>query len=135
MAAARRAPARLGPAGKALWRQIRAAVPEYSELDERELAILRAACGQADDLAALEAAIAKQGVVAIGSQGQPRLNALVTEARRGRLAVARLLGELDLSAADAEPRTARSRRAQRAAQTRWDARDQLAARRACASAS
>jgi hypothetical protein len=104
-------------------------LPDDAELDEREAAILAAACRQADDVAALEEAIAKQGVVVEGSQGQPRLSPLVTEARQGRLAVARLLGELDLADPDAEPRSAKWRRARHAADARWDAKDQLAERR------
>jgi P27 family predicted phage terminase small subunit len=132
---AERAPSGLRPAGRALWRRIHTGLPAECELDDREVAILSAACRQADDVAALEAAIAEDGVVATGSRGQPRLNPLVTEARQGRLAVARLLGELDLSDPDAEPRTARSRRAKQAADARWDAKDEIAARRARAAAS
>jgi hypothetical protein len=104
-------------------------LPNDAEFDERELAVLAAACRQADDLAALEAVIAEEGVVAIGSKGQPRLSSLVTEVRQGRLALTRLLGELDLTDANAEPRTARSRRAQHAATSRWHARDELERRR------
>jgi P27 family predicted phage terminase small subunit len=130
-----RAPPGLRAAGKRLWRDIHHALPDDGELDERELAILAAACRQADDVAALEEAIAADGVMVAGAQGQTRLNAAVTECRQARLAVARLLGELDLSDPDAEPRTARSRRARRAADARWDARDQLTERRARASAS
>jgi P27 family predicted phage terminase small subunit len=126
---AERPPKGLSEAGRALWRQIQRAVPDDAELDEREAAILAAACRQADDVAALEAAIAAHGVVVEGSRGQPRLSPLMTEARQGRLALARLLGELDLSDADAQRRSARSRRGQQAANARWDARDQLAERR------
>jgi phage terminase small subunit len=128
-------PEGLSGAGSALWRRIHRALPDDCELDERELAILAAASRQADDVAALEAAIAEHGVVATGSRGQPRLSQLVTEVRQGRLALARLLGELDLTDADAEPRSSRSRRAKRAADARWDAKDEIAARRARAQAS
>jgi P27 family predicted phage terminase small subunit len=130
-----RAPQGLRAAGKALWRAIHAGLPAECELDERELAILAAACRQADDVATLEEAVARDGVMIAGAQGQTRLNAAVTEARQGRVALARLLGELDLSDPDAEPRSARSRHAQKAARARWDARDQLAERRSRASAS
>lgn len=114
-----KAPAGLLAAGRELWRAIHAAMPAAFELDERELAILRLACGQADDVAALERALKDGGVVVAGSQGQSRLNAVVGELRQARIAVSRLLGEIELPAADEEPRSAGSRRAQRAAQVRW----------------
>ena len=84
-------------------------------------------------LAALEAAIAEAGVTVRGSAGQPRLNAAVTEVRQGRLALAKILGQLALPAEtepDERPMTARQRQAQKAANARWTARDSLADRRA-----
>jgi hypothetical protein len=55
-----------------------------------------------------------------GSQGQPRLNAMVTELRQGRIAFERLLGSLALPG-DEEERTmtAAQKRAQAAADSRW----------------
>lgn len=106
--------------GRALWKQLHEALPPTAEFDERDLAILALAARQADDVAALERSIRKVGVVVDGSKGQPRLNALVTEARQGRAAVARLLTDLDLDEQEVErPRSPRSRRAQHAAEVRW----------------
>lgn len=118
------APSGLGNTGRALWRSIHGALPtdaeDAMEFDERELAILRQACRQADDIASLEGALKAAGVTVRGSKGQPRLNPIVTELRMARIALARLLGELDIPGGVAEqPATARSRRAQHAASVRW----------------
>jgi phage terminase small subunit len=122
-------PRRLDAAGRALWREIQRAVPEDAELDEREVAVLREACQQADVNAALAVAVELDGVVVEGSAGQPRLNAAVTELRQGRLALVRLLGELKLPDMDERPRSMRSERARRAANSRWEYRDRLAEQR------
>jgi uncharacterized protein with von Willebrand factor type A (vWA) domain len=118
-----RPPEGLESAGRALWRAMHEDLGDDLEFDARERVVLRDACRQADVNAALARAIRRDGVVVEGSQGQPRLNAAVTELRQGRLAVARLLGDLDLSAGDEQPRTAASLRAQRAAQARWADRE------------
>lgn len=119
-------PSTLKAPGKALWRSIHAGLADGFEFDERELAVLGLACRQVDDVAALEAEVKRAGVIVPGSKGQPRLSAIVTELRQARLAVARLLGELEMPAADDQPKSARSKRAQRAAEVRWA---QVAARR------
>lgn len=114
-----RAPEGLEPAGRALWRAVHEDLGDDFELDAREVAILRDACRQADTNAALARAIKRDGVTVEGSQGQTRLNAAVTELRQGRLALARLLGDIELPAGDQAPQTAQSRRAQHAARARW----------------
>lgn len=112
-----RAPVGLAKAGRALWRSLTGAY----EFDLVEMAILAAACRQADDIAALEDAIAVDGVTVVGSAGQPRLNAAITEVRQGRLALGRLLGQLAIPLdAEGRPMTEASRRAQRAANARWN---------------
>lgn len=114
------APKDLGNRGRALWRSVAKALPEETEFDEREVAILTMAARQADDVARLETAIKKQGTMVRGSTGQPVVNPAVTEARQGRLAINRLLGELSIPDEEEQPRTAAGRRGQHAAQTRWD---------------
>src|SRR4051794_5157990 len=69
-------PAGLGAAGAALWRRLLA---NYEFSAEHELVLVELACRQADDLAALEQAVCDAGVMVVGSQGQPRLNAAVIE--------------------------------------------------------
>lgn len=121
-----RQPTGLGKAGRALWRSITA---EW-ELDPRELALLSAACRQSDDVAALEAALATDGLVTLGSAGQPRMNAVITELRQSRMAVAKLLVDLRLPGDVDPPMTATQARASRAATARWDMQREVKARRA-----
>ncbi|MGB2738753.1 MAG: hypothetical protein WBC27_12010 [Candidatus Nanopelagicales bacterium] len=111
-------PKNLGPAGRKLW----AGITARWELDPREVALLTAACKQADDVAALEKVLKDDGLVVEGSQGQPRLNAVVTELRQSRAAVSRLLIDLRLPSEDAAPLTANQRRASKASLRRWENR-------------
>lgn len=129
MAGKAKAPDGLGNAGRALWRQVSAGLPDEWEFDERERAILFAACRQRDDVSRLESAIKADGVMSVGSQGQPVVNPAVVEARQGRLALGRLLGQLDLPDADEKPRSEASKRAQRAANVRWGLEREKEARR------
>lgn len=116
-----RQPPGLGAAGKALWKKMREALPAGWAYDERELALIAAACRQADDLALLERAIKRDGAMSRGSQGQPTVNPALPEARQARVVLARLLGEVSLPVeSDEKPKTAASRRAQHAADSRWD---------------
>jgi P27 family predicted phage terminase small subunit len=117
-----KAPKGLGNRGRALWRSIIRQLPKDWVLDEREAVILTMAARQADDLQRLETVIAKDGAMVTGSQGQPVVNPAIVESRQARLAINRLLGELSLpdDEDDEEPKTAAGRRAQRAANARWD---------------
>lgn len=112
-------PAGLAASGKRLWRSIVGDLADGMELDERELAILAAAGRQADTIAALERSIKRDGHMLRGAAGQRRLNGAVTEARQGRVALARLLGELDLPGEQPGSQTASSQRARKAANVRW----------------
>ena len=63
---------------------------------------LAAACRQVDVVAALEAAFdAESSYLVRGSQGQPTVNGLITEARLGRAELARLLKALGVPDDDA----------------------------------
>ncbi|MFG1755931.1 P27 family phage terminase small subunit [Streptosporangium sandarakinum] len=112
-----RKPADLGEAGSALWDRL----TDELVFDCWEAEILAAACRQRDDIALLERVIASEGVITTGSQGQPRLSAVVTEVRQSRLALAKLLAELRLPSDDDDGKAMNgaSRRAQAAANTRW----------------
>ncbi len=116
-------PKGLGNRGKALWRSVVATLSDGWELDERGLEILALAAHQADDVAKLETLIKKRGLMVKGSTGQPVLNPAIAEARQGRLAVNRLIGQLALPDEEEEPRSSASKRAQKAARTRWNRRD------------
>lgn len=103
------------------------------ELDARELLILESACRQADSNAALEAALAEDGVTVKGSMGQRRLNAAVTELRQGRLALERLLASLALPGDEgAGAQTAAQKRASAAASSRWTRAGRRGGRRGAA---
>jgi hypothetical protein len=104
-----------------LWRSVIADMPDDWELDARDLAVLEAACRQADDVAPLEDAVSRDGVMVEGAAGQMRLNAAVAELRQSRLALGRMLGQIDLPDEQRRPVTEASRRAQRAANVRWAA--------------
>jgi hypothetical protein len=112
--------AALGRAGKQLWRDVLAAVPEGFELDERERSILALAAHQADDLERLQRAIKRDGVTVNGSMKQTVVNPAIVEARHARLAISRLLGSIAIADETAgHTGTDRSRRAQKAARARW----------------
>jgi phage terminase small subunit len=113
-------PATLGRAGKKLWRDVLAAVPENIELDERERSILALAAHQADDLTRLEKAIERDGATVKGSMKQTIVNPAIAEARHARLAISRLMGCISIpDEAAHHAGTDTSRRAQKAARARW----------------
>jgi hypothetical protein len=101
--------------GTQLLEAIRTGLPPGVELDEREEAILDLAARQAKDVAAAEADIADRGYLVAGSRGQKVVNPSVAEVRQSRLALGKLLGQLDL------PESTRDAvsRARRAADARW----------------
>jgi hypothetical protein len=115
VAARQRTPAGLEAAGRRLWRQLTA---EFV-LNPREIDLLERACRQADDVARCEAVVLRDGVEATGSTGQAVVSPYLLEARQGRLAVARLLGQIGLpDEDDIEQRDVLSRRAGRASRAR-----------------
>lgn len=118
-------PAGLGAAGKRLWRSL----TDKYELDPHELVLLEAAARQSDNLADCERHLAESDVMVLGSTGQPRVNPLVPEIRQQRIALAKLIDALALPTEDAAPVSAASRRARKAAQTRWGRVEALRQRR------
>jgi hypothetical protein len=92
------------------------------------------AAHQADDLAALEAAIAEHGTMTSGSRGQVVVNPAIGEARQARLTISRLIGLLGLPDEDDQPMTAASRHAKGAARARWSRKEDVARRKAEAQA-
>jgi hypothetical protein len=94
---------------------IREGLPPGVELDERETAILDLAQRQARDIGLAEADIQARGYLVPGSRGQKVVNPSLSEARQSRLALGKLLGQLDL------PESTRDavRSARKAAESRW----------------
>jgi P27 family predicted phage terminase small subunit len=111
-----RAPSGLGKHGKALWRSILGGLAADWRLDGRELHWLERACRTADEIAALEQAIDRDGATVLGSRKQVIVHPALAEVRALRLTEHRLLGRLELvdpavrRASDA-PAVRRSRRA------------------------
>ena len=90
---------------------IRESLPKALEFDERDLALLDLAEQQARDLDALVADVRERGVRGDGD----KLNSAVREARNARLALARILGAVDMP----EAGTAAQIHATKAANARW----------------
>ncbi len=112
----RRPPRGLGPAGRDLWRRVLSSF----DLDDHEVPGLLLAARQLDDVARLEQLLEADGLVVIGSAGQPRLSAVVTELRQARIAAARLVDALALPVdGESGSSTPAVKRARRAAESRW----------------
>lgn len=90
---------------------IRDGLPASHEWDERERALLDLALRQARDLDLLEADIAVHGV----RSPSGRLSTVVSEARQARVALSRILGQIDVP--DSEK--ASVVHASKAARARW----------------
>ena len=99
-------------------------VPEGHELDAKERDAL-AQARMADAIEALEAVVQEQGYLATGVAKQVVVHPTVTEIRQQRTALHRILTSIGLD--PDQSLTPRQRRAQRAADTRWNRRDALKA--------
>ncbi|WP_430332720.1 hypothetical protein [Rhodococcus sp. ACT016] len=64
------------------------------EFDEDDLIVLALAAQTAEDIGALDRSIATKGAV-IGSEANPKPNPALTEVRQQRLALGRLMADLD----------------------------------------
>ena len=118
-------PSGLDKAGKALWRSIHADLDRGWELDARELHLLARAGRCADELAAHDAAVDRDGPTTTGSRGQPVIRPALAEARQLRLVQLRLLGAIEMVDPQAAIRSATPAQAQarKAAQARWRRRE------------
>lgn len=80
-----------------MWQQVAKQVAaDGCTLDARELLWLEMAAAERDQLAKVEAELAKAPLVVKGSMGQPVANSLLAEATRGRQVIASLLARLGL---------------------------------------
>lgn len=89
-------------------------------MSNTEVELLRECCRLLDECEVLRERIAIDGMTVLGSAKQPRIHPAVAELRQSRLALGRLLGQLDLpdENGDALP-TPTQARARTAAQARW----------------
>ncbi|MFD8336781.1 hypothetical protein ACFV42_29530 [Streptomyces solisilvae] len=99
-----RPPAKLGAAGRRLWREI---VERY-ELRPDEARILGDACREADIVERLEAELADAPLMVKGSMGQLVAPPLVSEARQHRSVLVALLKSLKLPDAPADAQRKRT---------------------------
>jgi hypothetical protein len=93
---------------------IRDGLPSSHEWDERDRALLDLAARQAADIDRLEADITEQGVRVQG-RGASVVNQSLCEVRQARVALARILGQVDIP--DTTP--TRKLHARKAAVARW----------------
>ena len=83
--------------GAALVRRVRKDMAaEQLEPDGREVELLSLAEDLANRVAELEAAIATDGLTSVSKGGLVRLHPAVTEARQSRVALARVLGQIQM---------------------------------------
>jgi hypothetical protein len=94
---------------------IRSSLPASHEWDERERALLDLAERQAADIDRLEADVAAVGV----RTESGRLNQALCEVRQGRVALARILGQVDVP----DTTSPRSLHGRKAAVSRWQQRE------------
>lgn len=98
----------------ALIQRITEALPKDHEWDEREEALLALAAAQAEDIDRLEDDVAANGVRVKGRSGEV-LNQAFSEVRQARVALARLLGQVDIP----ESVSPASLHGRKAAEARW----------------
>lgn len=115
----RPAPRDLAARGRAFWRTTVATF----DLSEVELELLRECCRLLDECEQLRTTVDEDGTTVKGSTGQPRVHPALGELRQHRLALGKLLAQLDLpdEAGESLP-SPTSARARRAAQSRWGTR-------------
>ena len=116
-----RVPKGLGAPGKALWKTITGDLSAGWQLDSRELHLLERACRVEDEMRKLEAVVDQDGPTSRGSAGQLTVHPAILEGRQLKLAQLRLLSSLELEdpAAARVGATPASKRARRAAESRW----------------
>lgn len=110
-------PAGLGPRGSAFW----ARVAEGFDLAVDEHELLVEIARQLDLVEDLQARLVADGVMSIGSQGQPVAHPAIPQINTGRQLLGRLLAQLSLPNEDDEPTVLSPAQAtaKKAAETRW----------------
>jgi hypothetical protein len=109
-------PAGVTARGAAFWRSVAADF----DLTDSDLELLAEAVWFMSEIDALREALAHDGVTVTGSRGQRRVHPAVGEVRQHRLALARILKQLDLPAEDEESDSQTTKDARAAANVRWD---------------
>jgi hypothetical protein len=111
-----RAPKGLGRRGAKLWRGL----VERFEFDLQEVDVLLETCRTLDVIDELTVVLERDGLMTVGSTGQPVVHPAVAERRAQQAAFARLVASLNVEAAEVGAvLSARSTAARTAAQRRW----------------
>lgn len=107
----------LAPRGLAFWDALQA----DTEFDAHDEEILLEACRTLDTIDQLSEAIASDGVMVVGSQGQPVLNGAIAERRQQQQSLGRLIAMLNLDAeyTGAILQREATKNAKKAANARW----------------
>jgi hypothetical protein len=110
-------PEGIGRRGKAFWVDVQTEL----EFDARETGLLLEVCRILDTIQLLAQAVAADGVMLEGSQGQKVLNAAVAELRQQQAAYARLVTQLNLEGASSGEvmKSPRAASAAATAKRRW----------------
>lgn len=109
-----RRPTGMGAKGRRLWDGLTA---EF-EFGPHELAVLEAACREADLIERLDKELVGAELVVLGSMKQDVANPLLAEVRQHRATMAQLLNRLSLPA-DGDAAASRSASARNLANARW----------------
>lgn len=107
-------PRGLSRPGRGLWERICNDLPSELEFDSRDLVLLFRAAKALDRLVALDAAVAREGVMSETEDGNSRLHPALSEMRLTEVTLHKLLSGIDLGSG-----TTAAQHASRAAQARW----------------
>lgn len=111
-------PKDLATRGRAFWSQ----TLDVFDLSEVEVQLLMECCRLLDECESLREAVDREGTTVLGSTGQVRVHPALGELRQHRLALGRLLAQLDLPDLDGGAlKTPTQARGSKAAQARWAA--------------
>jgi len=110
------APSDLEARGKRFWRR---QVKDF-QFGAAELELLTEICRTLDICETLDGIVRAEGATALGHKGQPTSHPAARELRQQRLALGRLIAQLDLPEEEDIPSPA-SIRGRKAAKSRWDA--------------
>jgi hypothetical protein len=109
----------LAARGRAFWKKVNADF----DFEPHEIEVLLEACRTLDLIDEMAASVQANGVMLVGSQGQPVLNSAVGELRQLQAAAARLITQLNLDDVEVGAlQSAKQSQARAAAQKKW--RDQ-----------
>lgn len=109
--------------GRFLWLAVVNDLPAELEFDQRDFSVLTSACALYDRICELERAVSADGVTLLDRFGATRLHPALPEIRQSRVAVARLLDQIEMSSPATGSQMPASRAAKKSAAERWREHD------------